>query len=249
MKKFAIWVFAIGYSLFTPSLVLAGSATLSLDPSSGTFNQGCSFSVNVYLDTGGARTDGTDAIINYDSSRFTASPIINGTIYPDYPGNNVDAATGKITVSGLASVNAPFSGKGTLATLNFTVKDTASAGSTQITFEFDPQDKTSTRDSNVVTAQQGTVTDELNSVVNGNYIIGTGLCSGQAAPSPTPAPVVIYRGGPYDATPPARVTPPQNLDQLVDRTGKGTGTPELTSTLAIFGSILTVLGILGLALL
>lgn len=239
MKKFVIWLFAIGYSLLTPSLVLAGSATLSLDPSSSTFNQGCGFSVNVYLDTGGARTDGTDAIINYDSSRFTASPITNGTIYPDYPGNNVDAATGKITISGLAAVNAPFSGKGVLATLNFTVKDTASAGSTQITFEFDPQNKTDTRDSNVVTAQQGTVVDELNSVVNGNYIIGTGACGVSSSPKPAGASGTSTISGtisPIVTNPPQATLPPA-------------GTPELTSTLAIFGAILTVLGILGLALL
>lgn len=243
MKKFVISLFAIGYSLLASSTVLAGSAILSLDPSSSTFNQGCGFPVNVYLDTGGARTDGTDAIINYDSSRFTATSITNGTIYPDYPGNNIDEATGKITVSGLASVNAPFSGKGVLATLNFTVKDTVSTGSTQITFEFDPQNKTDTRDSNVVTAQQGTVIDELNSVVNGNYIIGSGTCGAQS--TPPPAGSGINKGG-LNSTPAGQI---KTIDQIVDQTGRGPGTPQLTFTLAIFGAILTVLGILGLALL
>lgn len=245
MKKFVISLLVFVFWLSVPSMVFAESATLSLDPAKGTFNQGCSFSANVYVDTGGVQTDGTDAIIFFDTSKLNATSVTNGTIYPDYPGNNIDPA-GKVTISGLASVSSPFSGKGILATVNFTVLSTAAAGATQITFDFDPADKGKTTDSNVV--QRGTVSDVLSSVVNGSYTIGTGPCGGGASPTPAPV-VVIYRGGPYDATPPARVTPLQNLDQLVDRTGKGAGTPELTSTLAIFGAILTVLGILGLALL
>ena len=48
------------------------------------------------------------------------------------------------------------------------------------------------------------------------------------------------------ATPPAQ---PKTFDQVVDKTGEGPGTPQLSFTLAIIGLVLTVLGILGLALL
>lgn len=225
-----------------PGNVLA--STLSFSPASGTANQGCSFPVSVTVDTEGIQSDGTDAIIIYDTSRFSAQTITNGNVYPDFPGNNIDPSTGKITISGLASVSSPFTGKGTLATINFVVKETAPVGATQVTFDFNPNDKAKTTDSNVV--QRETVVDTLNSVTNGSYIIGTGACGSAPAPKGTSAPRVI--GGPITpSTPSATKTP--TIDQIVDVEGKGPGTIELTSAVAIFGGILTVLGILGLALL
>ena len=262
MKRlFRMTAFTIILSLFSPASALA--ATLSLSPSSGTLNRGCETSLEVVLDTQGpqtgqppAQTDGTDAILIYDPSRFsisTASITPNTNVYPDFPGNNVDEASGKITISGLASVSTPFSGKGTLATLRFSVKDSAPTGVTQINFDFDPYNKAKTIDSNVV--ERATIVDVLNSVVNGSYTIGTGTCSPQPQPTVTPTPRPVTPGyvvpGPGGqevayATPAGQ---PKTLDQFVDSTGKGPGTPQLTFTLAIFGSVLTILGILGLALL
>lgn len=241
MKKFWILFISLGFFLALPKEVLAQAATLSLDPANGTFNQGCSFSLNVSLDTGGAQTDGTDAILIYDPSRFNATSITNGIIYPDYPGNNIDNIGGKVTISGLASVNTPFSGKGTLATVNFTVASTTPAGATQVKFDFDPTNKAKTTDSNVV--ERATIADVLNSVVNGNYTIGTGACAG-ATTRPTTTP--ITRGGQGGAviSTPSASTPFIPIKTLPDG-----GTQELTFTLAIVGSVLTVLGILGLALL
>lgn len=232
----------------SPATVLA--ATLSLSPASATFNKGCSYTLDVNLDTGGAETDGTDAILLYDSSKLTGVTIntdLTPKIYSDFPGSNIDDASGKVTVSGLASVSSAFKGKGTMAKVVFTVKDAAATGATIVRFDFDPLDKTKTTDSNVV--QRGTAADILSGVTNGNYTIAAGICPGA---SPTPAPVTVLpptAGGPgvvVVATPPAQ---PKTIDQIVDRTGRGTGTTELTMTIAIVGSALTVLGILGLALL
>lgn len=238
MNKFVKSLFAVSFLLLaSPATALA--STLALDPASGTFNQGCNFSLNVIVDTQGTQTDGTDAILIYDASRFTAQTITSGTIYPDFPGNNIDAASGKITISGLASVSTPFTGKGTLATINFQVLPTAPAGATQVTFDFDPNDKAKTIDSNVV--ERGTVVDTLNSVVNGNYVIGTTACGTGATPRPTLLPRTGgAAGGP--STPSATTFIP------VKTLPEG-GTPQLTSAIAIIGGILTVLGILGLALL
>ncbi len=245
LKKFSIlnFKFSIPFLvlilcfLFNPGLVFAQVATLSLDPATGTFNTTCGFSLNVNLDTGGAQTDGTDAIIFYDASKLNAISVNNGTIYPDYPGNNIDASTGKITISGLASVSTPFTGKGVLATLNFSVKDTASTGVTQMTFDFDPNNKAKTTDSNVV--QRGNpVVDVLNSVVNGNYTIGTGNCG---TPAATTLPATGGgQGGIGGATPSAAP---------ITKTLPPAGTEQFTYTLAIIGSVLTVLGVLGIALL
>src|SRR3990167_7973764 len=112
--------YPFGGPLLTTFAQQSQQATLALSPATGTFNRGCNFSLNIDLNTNGAQTDGTDAILIYDSTRFTANSIQSGTIYPDYPGNNIDEAAGKITVSGLASVAQAFTGQGVLATINFT---------------------------------------------------------------------------------------------------------------------------------
>lgn len=222
--------------IFSPP-AFAQTATLSLSPSSGTFNKGCPLTLQINLNTGGTQTDGTDAILIYDSSRFSATSISSGSIYPDFPGNNIDDANGKITISGLASVTSPFSGQGTLATVNFKVADVAPAGATQIKFDFDPNDKSETTDSNVV--ERGTISDVLNSVVNGNYTIGTGSCVAGA-----PGAVGVPRAG--VATPSGAVTQPTAPPTT---SLPPAGTEQLTFTLAIVGMVLTILGILGLALL
>lgn len=238
MKKITVLLFAVSFSLLAlPANVLA--SVLSLSPSSGTFNEGCNFSLDVVVDTQGTQTDGTDAILIYDASRFTAQTITSGTIYPDFPGNNIDASSGKITISGLASVSTPFIGKGTLATINFNVLGTAPAGVTQIRFDFDPNDKAKTTDSNVV--ERGTVADTLNSVVNGNYVIGTAACGTTATTKPTFQPGFLPgTGGP---------STPSGTPFVPAKTLPEGGTLQLTSATAIIGGILTVLGILGLALL
>lgn len=247
MKKwFTSLAFWMVVTLSAPTAALA--ATLSLSPSSGTFNKGCSFLLDIVLDTQGTETDGTDAILFYDPSRFsinTSSITAKTNIYPDFPGNNVDEVGGKITISGLASVTQPFSGKGTLATLQFTVKNTAPTGTTQVTFDFDSNNKAKTTDSNVV--ERSTIADVLNSVVNGSFVIGTGACTFQTTGSGDTTTLSGGKGGPttFISTPSGQT----NLDQLVDKEGKGPGTPELTFTLAILGLVLTVLGILGLSLL
>ncbi|OGE30714.1 hypothetical protein A3C59_03290 [Candidatus Daviesbacteria bacterium RIFCSPHIGHO2_02_FULL_36_13] len=237
MKRIIQLLVVSYWLLVSPAAVLA--ASLSLSPASGTFNKGCNFSLQIVLDTGSAQTDGTDAIVTYDQSKFSATSISSGSIYPDYPGNNIDDTTGKLTVSGLASVSSPFTGKGTLATVNFTVKENAGPGVSQMKFDFNANDKTNTTDSNVV--ERGTVADVLSSVVNGNYTIGSGTTCAAATTSTTPKP------GVNTSTASGAVTAP-TIDDIVGK-GEDTGATELTFTLAIIGSILTILGILGLALL
>lgn len=238
----AVLLFPVTYSM---SPVLAATANLSLSPAVGTFNKGCGFSIDIKVDTGGAQTDGTDAILVYDQTRFTATAVRSGTIYSDYPGNIIDTANGKVTVSGLASVSSPFSGAGTLATVDFTVLETAPAGVTKVRFDFDPADKAKTTDSNVV--ERGTIADILSFVSDGNYTVGAGSCT---AVSPTPIPGTgggssFGRGGPI-ATPSA--APKKTID---DFTGNGTkgGIETPTVVLGATGLFLTILGILGAAFL
>lgn len=235
-RLFSLLTFSISLLAF-PAGVFAQTATLSLDPATSTFNRGCNYSLDVNLDTGSSQTDGTDAILVYDPTRFNITSITKGTIFPDYPGNTIDAQNGKVTVSGLASVSTPFSGKGLLATVNLTVQSNAPTGATQVRFDFDSNNKAKTTDSNVV--ERGTLVDVLNSVVEGNYTIGTGACSGQATPIPTKS-----IGGPI-ATPAAIPEPLPTKSPVLPPAGS----EQLTFTLAIVGGVLTILGILGLAVL
>lgn len=213
---------------------LAANATLSLSPSTLVANKGCTFSLDVIVDTGGIATDGTDAIIFYDTTRFQASQIHNGTIYADYPGNSIDPTNGQITVSGLSSLSSPFSGKGTLATVDFTVLSAAPEGASQITFDFDPQNKSKTTDSNI--AETKTVADILNDVTNSTVTVGSGTC-GSFATSPTPP-----QGGDGDVivtkSPlPTKAPLPKSADF------------NTTFVVGVAGSILVILGILGLVVL
>ena len=236
MRKLLCFFVLLILIMAAPAYALA--ATLSLSPSSGAFNKTCSFALEVKLDTTGVETDGTDAIIFYDQGKLTATSILSGSIYADYPGNNIDDATGQVTVSGLASVSSGFKGMGTLATINFTVKEAAAAGATKISFDFDASNKGKTTDSNVV--ERGTVVDVLGSVVNGNYTIGSGSCSGGTVVSPG-------GGGQGTATPSGQAQAP--VKEVPVKVLPPAGSEQFTYALAIVGSVLTILGILGLALL
>lgn len=249
MKYTALVLLLLG-QLFLPSVVFAQNpvASLSLSPSTATFNRGCGYNLDINVDTGGAETDGTDAILIYDATRFQVTPsdITAGTIYPEYPGLTVES--GKISISGFSSASQSFKGSGKLATVKLTIPQTAPTGATQIKFDFDPSDKTKTSDSNVV--ERGTIADVLNSVTSGNYTIGTGTtCTGgsQAAPGGAPG---GSQGAPGVSTPSASPLPtnqplptPQG-GQLPD-----TGNVQTTWIMAVTGSLLIILGIIGLALL
>lgn len=245
MKKLLITILATFILAIFPKLTMAASLTLT--PASGTFNKSCSFNVDIKLDTSGVQTDGTDAIVLFDQSKLTAN-ITAGTIYATYAGTNADNNAGKITVSGLASDSSAFSGSGTLATINFTVKDTAPTGATIVKFDFDPTGASfgpdciksgpNTCDSNVV--QRDNKTDSLSSVGNGNYVIGTGTCAaGAPAVSPTTGQGAVI-------APPAVQIP---VKEVPVKTLPPAGSEQFTFMVAILGSTLTVLGILGIILL
>lgn len=228
-----------------PPLVLAqsaGSATLSLSPSSASFGKGCNFSVDVNLDTGGANTDGTDVILKFDRTRLTAVSVTPGTIYPDYPSNSPDNSTGTINISGLASISQPFNGSGKFATINFTANPGATTGLTQVTFDFDPNDKEKTTDSNVV--ESGTVRDILSAVQNGVYTINTSACSSTSSPAPSPTPAAGSTGG--FASGGVTASGSGTIDDIV---GGSPGMAMPTIILGIVGTVLIMIGVVGLSLL
>lgn len=237
--------------------VVAQAATLTFNPASGTLNKGCEVSLNIDLDTQGVQTDGTDVIVLYTPSQLSISTsgITNGTIYPEYPGNSVDSAGGKISISGISSVSSPFTGTGTFATLKFKVADTLTAG-TPITlkFDFDPNNKTKTTDTNIV--ERGTIADVLSSVTDGSYTVGTGSCAAGVQVSPSPlAGTGFGSGGQGQVLPGTTGTGSQSAQYQVyqptlnEVTGGSAGLLDNTLAISVVGIILVILGVAGLAML
>lgn len=241
------------------SPVVAMAATLSLDPASGVINKGCEISIKVNLDTQGVQTDGTDVIVLYTPAQLTTSTsqIVNGTIYPEYPGNSVDSQGGKVSISGISSVSSPYSGSGTFATIKFNVASTLTEGAkVNLNFDFDPNDKTKTTDTNVV--ERGTIADVLSAVNNGSYTVGSGSCasgiSGSGQPAPPGTSGTAGQGQVLPGTSPSSSQSAQfqvYKPNLNDLTGNGTGAGILDNTIALtaIGAILVVLGIAGLVVL
>lgn len=245
-KKVIIFLLFAVIFLLTPQIALA--ATLTLNPATGTVNRGCNFSVNVDMNAQGAQTDGTDAIVKYDPTRFTATTITNGSIYPDYPGNSIDPQTGRINISGLASPEQAFSSSGTLATINFVVAQNAPTGTTTLTFDFDPNNKQKTTDSNVV--ERGTIADLLASVTNGTYTVGTGACTttGITTGTGTGTGTTTTLTGNGTGGKGSLITDSSTSGVPLKELPQGAITGP-TFVLMVVGGFLTILGILGLALL
>ena len=152
----------------SPSL---NDATFALNPETGTYEIGQTFSVDITLNTGGNETAGSDVIISYDNadlevldedSGATGVQIKPGSLYTNYPQNIV--SDGNIMFSGVIEPgNSGYNGTGTLATIRFkTLKESSES---QVNFVFLPG---STDDSNVASM---TAEDLLGSVTNGNYVI------------------------------------------------------------------------------
>lgn len=232
--------------------VLAQAATLSLNPSSGSFNKGCEVTLDIVLDTQGVQTDGTDVIMLYPPAQLSISTadITKGTIYPEYPGNSVDSAGGRISISGISSVSTPYTGVGSFAKLKFRVADSATAGTPiSITFDFDPNNKTKTTDTNVV--ERGTIADVLSSVTNGSYTVGTGTCAGGVQSGTGTGTGLGGQGqalpGTYDASQSAQFQ--VYRPTLNEVTGGQAGLLDNTLVVSAVGIMLVILGVAGLAML
>jgi hypothetical protein len=248
-------------ALLFPSL--ASAAELTLTPATATINKGCTLSVAITLNTQGQDTDGTDVELLYDTTKFSISngSIVNGTIYPDYPLNAV--TNGRISVAGISSPTQPYNGSGTFATINVTVPTSASGVGT-IKFEYDPNDKTKTTDTNVFQSGTSDTFDILSRVSDGTYTIGTGTtCTGSTAPAGNNPGTTSGTGAPGSKTLPAGNTGTGGVGRQLPMGGPASsesanlpytqlpagGIEGPTLILTIIGGALTVLGIIGLSLL
>lgn len=145
----------------TPAVV-SGDSTISLKTPNSSFKVEETILVTIEMNSSKV-TDGADVVISYDAIRLSIlpglanAPVKTGTLYSEYPVNQVDQAAGKIIVSGIA----PTSGvvpKGLFGTVTFKA---LKAGSAKISIDFTPG---STTDSNIIETK--TAKDILNGVNN-----------------------------------------------------------------------------------
>jgi|GEM_PF-6184198 len=146
------------------------TASLSLSPSSGSYNKGQQFAVNIFLDTGGKNVVGVDVSLNFDAEKLQATQVTPGNVFQgqiifknEVSGNKILLSLGSFT---------PYSGSGVYGTIQFTGK---AVGSAAVSFDPSPSSKVS---------GQGTG-DILGQVASSSYEIT------EAVSTPTPTPTQI----------------------------------------------------------
>lgn len=166
------------------------AAKLSLSPAGGSFKPGEIFEIKIELDTGGARSSGTDVELWYEPEKLEIQKITPGALYSLYLNTGVDKDAKTTRISGVSDSAAKlFSGTGTFAVIE--VKG-LSPGTGRIFFNFTAGEK---NDSNV--AAFDTQNDILASVENGLYTF--------VNPSPTPNATATPR--PPSVTPVPSISP------------------------------------------
>ncbi len=162
----------ISFLLATIAVGTATGATLELSPSTGSYEAGDIFAVDILLDTEGIDVVGVDVILNYppnllevqDEDPGTAGvQITYGTLFDMSLGKVVDPINGKIRFSQLSWLPG-YTGSGTLGTIRFKALE---GGTANVNFDFTPS---GTGDCNVASTLYPGV-DILSSVTNGRYEI------------------------------------------------------------------------------
>lgn len=146
-------------------------ATLSMNPSGGTYQTGNIITAQIMLNTQGAPIEGVDIrYLNYnpmllevqdENSSIAGVQIAPGTLMQNTVANTVDTTLGRITFSQVISGNTTFNGSGALASVRFRV---LAPGSANVVFNFTPGN---TADTNIASAG----TDVLTSVTNAAYVL------------------------------------------------------------------------------
>jgi hypothetical protein len=154
MKKFILNSLAISLLFVAFHAPQAHAAKMSLYPSSGQFNEGCQYSVDIIMNTEGANTRGADAFMSYNPNEIEILGIRPGWIFKSYPGRIFGGGDIKITAF---SENGFYKGSGSLARLTFRSKPGVTSAT--ISFKYSPG---ATTDSNVAG-------ESANDILNGAY--------------------------------------------------------------------------------
>lgn len=170
MKKY-LFIALVVFGGVVPASAFA--ATLSVSPSSGSYQAGNIITAQIMLNTQGASIEGVDIrYLNYDPALLEVQDenpsvagvqIAPGTLMPNTVANSVNIALGRIEFSQVISGNATFNGSGILATARFRA---LAPGNASTFFNFTSGN---TADTNVASGGA----DILTSVTNASYSLAT----------------------------------------------------------------------------
>ena len=158
--KLPLLIFFLTLFAFTAKTNAFAAASLSFDPASKTVALNETFNVAVIVNTGGAETNGVDAIIRYDGNKLEFVSAAMGSLYESIlTPNPTPSSPGNLVLG--AATSQSYNGTGTFATITFKA---IAEGTANVYFDFTAG---STTDSNV--AYQGE--DLLGSISNASYTI------------------------------------------------------------------------------
>ncbi len=168
----------------------AASATLTMTPATTTIAVGSTVTLDINVDSAGAKTIGTDVIVKYDPAKLEFVSITKGTVYSSYSTEVKDTTAGTVSLSGFVNTNEISTGvavKGVFAKVTFKGKV---AGAAAVSFDFTQGDS---KDSNVVDVTSGS--DILTAATGSTITVGAGGTTPPPPPPPPPPPA----GGPTPA--------------------------------------------------
>ena len=212
--------------------VVLAAPNLSLDPSTGTYTNGSTFSVTAKVNSGTEIVGGVDGVGTYDSDKLELTSIVKATsmVFDSTNGGGgcsiTTAAGGKFSFSCYANdALTDTAVNGDLVVLNFTAKAT---GTAVVKFTCASG---STIDSNIV--KTSTLSDAIVCAdnINGSYVItdGSTIATSTSTPTPTPTPTSTTSIDTSVTSTPTSTTTTTELPQ--------TGSIGSTVGLIVFGAI------------
>jgi len=132
---------------------------------------GRTLAVEVKINTGGKNISSADAVVVFDSTLLEVSSVEEGLFFPTTTSDT--SVLGEVKIYGVADSNAPKTGTGVLATINFKAKK---AGTARLTFSCQSG---STADSNINEGQIDVIVCSANGT--GSYTITAAALGGEEA--------------------------------------------------------------------
>lgn len=138
-------------------------AQMYLSPREQEYTNGQEASLDVMIKSDGSKLDGADLLFSYNPSVVEITEITEGTVFPAYLNNKINAEEKYIQLTGLANPESPVEVDGKFCTLHFKVKKSGDPAF-QIQYANGRTDE-----SNLVSSESAD--DILVNVDNGNYIV------------------------------------------------------------------------------
>ena len=201
-------------------------ATMALNPSSGTYQIGQTFDVNIDITTGGVDADCATAVLDFDTNYLDAVSVTPGTATFSYLWTN-SINGGRIVYEACVPLSQPvisFNGSGVLATIKFTAKQ--SKGNTNVTFNY-VEDSRGLNNSQIISHSSDTI---LAQPSNATYTISDVTPTPTPTPNPTATPTSGGGGGKKTPTPTPTSAPTLTPEPTSEPTSEPTPTDIVVPT-------------------